>query len=176
MADCSFQEGCSRPVLRSVLLGWPIGWRIVTAASDKAGPASRKPEIYPPAFHHSFNIRARRDGGESVRVEGGRTGTRINKNHMGSVRFDAANHHILPASVIPSHLKPLRIACFSRNTWMENRYWLRKLLQMIENRLPAGEALVGLTKRVGYRLLFLAPSFHSCPSTTERLSGQRLLP
>lgn len=48
-----------------LLIGWPISWHIVTAASDKAGPASRKPEIYPPAFHHPFNIRAQRDEGES---------------------------------------------------------------------------------------------------------------
>lgn len=41
--------------------GWPISPSIVTAASDKARPASRKPEIYPPAFHHSFTISAQRE-------------------------------------------------------------------------------------------------------------------
>lgn len=64
--------------------GWPISSSIVTAASDKARPASRKPEIYPPAFHHSFTISAQR---ETERTRGSRrgiTGTWINKNHMGS--------------------------------------------------------------------------------------------
>ena len=67
--------------------GWPISSSIVTAASDKARPASRKPEIYPPAFHHSFTISAQ---GETERTRGSRrgiTGTRINKNHMGSIQI-----------------------------------------------------------------------------------------
>lgn len=104
LAACSFQEGCS--VLGSVLTGWPISWRFVTAASDKAGPASRKPEIYPPAFHHSFSIRETRE--TSLRACGGaRTGTRINKNHMGSLM-----RPLTTVSLRPSRLNHLKSACF----------------------------------------------------------------
>lgn len=65
--------------------GWPISSSIVTAASDKARPASRKPEIYPLAFHHSFTISA-----HTERTRGstrGITGKWINKNHMGSIQI-----------------------------------------------------------------------------------------
>lgn len=51
--------------------GWPISSSIVTAASDKARPASRKPEIYPPVFHHSFTISAQRETERTKREQEG---------------------------------------------------------------------------------------------------------
>lgn len=73
--------------------GWPISVSIVTAASDKARPASRKPEIYPPAFHHSFTIKAH----THKHTEGGLrgiTGTWINKNHMESIQIVQCTHNM----------------------------------------------------------------------------------
>lgn len=74
-------------VLIGKTLGWPISWSIVTAASDKVRPASRKPEIYPPAFHHSFTISAQRETERKRGSTRGITGKWINKNHMGSIQI-----------------------------------------------------------------------------------------
>ena len=79
-------------------IGWPISSSIVTAASDKARPASRKPEIYPPAFHHSFTINAQRERERKRGSVRGITGTWINKNHMGSIQMVRCTHkhvHVL---------------------------------------------------------------------------------
>lgn len=87
--------------------GWPISVSIVTAASDKARPASRKPEIYPPAFHHSFTIKAH----THKHTEGGLrgiTGTWINKNHMESIQIVQCTHNMCVCDVCTGLRRPVQ--------------------------------------------------------------------
>lgn len=118
VAHYFFQEGLfvSRSTLTGEMFGWPISWSIVTAASDKARPASRKPENYPAAFHHSFAISAcsRQKQQEREAAEG------VWRGH-GSIRTIWEAHR--QANALKYHVcasRPVKTKTLIRSFWNAN--------------------------------------------------------